>query len=427
MIRKIEIKNAFGIREQKLDFSIKNFHKSKDITNQILRDGDKAIALIPTFLAMNATGKTSLMKAITFALRFADKDEFTRQIGFYTYNNFLEGMKNIINTGEMSLDKNPGLEITNKLFKEISFAGSNSLMIDIDLIGNRKITIKLDDQSFYVILNDDVIDVTSLINEVIFNFEIPTTNYREVGDAFLARASQLIKEKEITFYKNINEASILKETLSASNLKSISLKQKTRFHIKSLIEKWGDDVVISLLRKIDTNIENVEFDLETSSFSIYLKGINIPISANNLSFGTQKVLEIFYKSGKILKNGGIMFVDEIENGLHQSLISLIVGIFSNETINQGNAQLLLTTHLPTIFNEIIYKHNAFIHDGNKFIKINEDAAISRTEKKDSMFIAKNYYNDHFWYDNNSNPKSTLSDLDINFLIDKMSNRIEGHV
>jgi AAA15 family ATPase/GTPase len=47
---------------------------------------------------------------------------------------------------------------------------------------------------------------------------------------------------------------------------------------------------------------------------------------------------------EILRNGCVMFVDELDRSLHALLVQELVGMFQNSNRNPGGAQLIFTTH-----------------------------------------------------------------------------------
>ena len=47
---------------------------------------------------------------------------------------------------------------------------------------------------------------------------------------------------------------------------------------------------------------------------------------------------------KVLSNGGILFVDELNARLHPLLVRTCIQMFLNPELNPDNAQLIFTTH-----------------------------------------------------------------------------------
>ena len=66
------------------------------------------------------------------------------------------------------------------------------------------------------------------------------------------------------------------------------------------------------------------------------------------SLGTVKLFTALPYLYNILESGGVLVIDELENGLHLSLAKEIIGLFTNEESNPNNAQLICTSHQPLL-------------------------------------------------------------------------------
>ncbi len=66
------------------------------------------------------------------------------------------------------------------------------------------------------------------------------------------------------------------------------------------------------------------------------------------SLGTVKLFTALPYLFDALESGGVLVIDEIENGLHLSLAREIIGLFSNESTNPKHAQLICTSHQPLL-------------------------------------------------------------------------------
>lgn len=74
------------------------------------------------------------------------------------------------------------------------------------------------------------------------------------------------------------------------------------------------------------------------------------------SIGTQKVLDIAGPIIDTMFNGGILFIDEIQNSLHTKLVTALVNFFVNNNI-ETNAQFIFTTHDVNILAEKILRRD----------------------------------------------------------------------
>lgn len=62
------------------------------------------------------------------------------------------------------------------------------------------------------------------------------------------------------------------------------------------------------------------------------------------SYGTLRIFALSAPIIDTLERGKILFVDEIDNGLHSDLLGAIVALFSSSEINKYGAQLIINTH-----------------------------------------------------------------------------------
>ena len=62
------------------------------------------------------------------------------------------------------------------------------------------------------------------------------------------------------------------------------------------------------------------------------------------SAGTLKMFSLYPFLMSIIKNGNVLFVDELNARLHPLLVRNIILLFANKETNPNNAQLIFTTH-----------------------------------------------------------------------------------
>ena len=80
----------------------------------------------------------------------------------------------------------------------------------------------------------------------------------------------------------------------------------------------------------------------------------VPTSGAPISFfadeslGTVKLFTALPYLFDVLETGGVLVVDELENGLHLSLAKEIISLFTNKLTNPNNAQLICTSHQPLL-------------------------------------------------------------------------------
>lgn len=86
------------------------------------------------------------------------------------------------------------------------------------------------------------------------------------------------------------------------------------------------------------------------------------------SLGTVKLFTALPYLFDVLENGGVLIVDEIENGLHLSLVKEIVNLFTNEITNPFNAQLICTSHQPLLLDGDFRRDQVWISTKDQYGK-----------------------------------------------------------
>ena len=66
------------------------------------------------------------------------------------------------------------------------------------------------------------------------------------------------------------------------------------------------------------------------------------------SLGTVKLFTALPYLFDVLEKGGVLIIDELENGLHLSLAKEIIKLFTSEKSNPHHAQLICTSHQPLL-------------------------------------------------------------------------------
>lgn len=105
----------------------------------------------------------------------------------------------------------------------------------------------------------------------------------------------------------------------------------------------------------------------------------------NESLGTVKLFTALPYLFDVLEAGGILFVDELENGLHLSLAREIIELFTNEETNPNHAQLICTSHQPLLLDGDYRRDQVWIASKDSYGKSSlhrlSEAKHSRTKVK----------------------------------------------
>ena len=84
------------------------------------------------------------------------------------------------------------------------------------------------------------------------------------------------------------------------------------------------------------------------------------------SNGTIKLLDILPTIFDTLGTGNILIVDEIENGLHPTVVKKMIELFYNPETNPYNAQLICTTHNILLIDEAVQRDEVWLMDKNAY-------------------------------------------------------------
>lgn len=151
-------------------------------------------------------------------------------------------------------------------------------------------------------------------------------------------------------------------------------KRKERTEIASLLSftninvlPFSDEIPLEVISFLDPTVEALYFDKRENKTLIHLrfKGkeeilLNNPIDLNlYLSSGTIKGIVTFSLAREILKSGGYLVMDEIENHFNKEIVSTLIRFFMDTRLNKNGGTLIFTTHYPELLDE--YDRNDSIH------------------------------------------------------------------
>lgn len=161
------------------------------------------------------------------------------------------------------------------------------------------------------------------------------------------------------------------------------------------------DLKIDLESKMDKHILN-EDDLDNKE--IIIKNIQVSVQSSHATYqnhekvdeidlpflkyesnGTVRMLRVLPAVFEILDSGGVLFIDEIENGLHPNLVKLLTGLFNSSKTNTRNAQLICTTHNTLLLNGV-RRDQVWFTDKNEYgeTKINRLSSFPNVRGNDNI-------------------------------------------
>ena len=158
---------------------------------------------------------------------------------------------------------------------------------------------------------------------------------------------------------------------------SSHINKKTGEHIKVVsmllftnmnVLPFSEGIPAEIISYLDPTIEKLNFEEKNEKPIIHLKFkgkeeivLNNAIELNNyLSSGTVKGMITFTLAQEVLKDGGYLIVDEIENHFNKEIVSTLIRFFMDGKINKNGGMLIFSTHYPELLDEYDRNDSIFI-------------------------------------------------------------------
>lgn len=278
-----------------------------------------------SFIGINASGKTTILKLISFVFRFLNNEP----IGNIECSEFLDGLNNNENA-EFEIYFYSENNTINRLHTVISRRDDKLIIVDETLYSKpvSKVTTKkglYEKDSFDKVLSRDV-NTDFLLDDV------------SIMVAYNKKNNGIIKFKDMLKYTNINQLSISEDC----PLELIAFFDPSIEYLK--VNKNGSDIDIKLKFKEKDEIVLNQF----SDLNRYL------------SSGTIKGINTFLSAIRTFKDGGYLVIDELENHFNQEIISTLIRFYMDKRVNPKGAVLIFSTHYSELLDEFERNDNVYI-------------------------------------------------------------------
>jgi AAA15 family ATPase/GTPase len=87
------------------------------------------------------------------------------------------------------------------------------------------------------------------------------------------------------------------------------------------------------------------------------QGKDILFDLDDESDGTRKIFSFAGPWIDTLRNGKVLFIDELHDSLHPHIVKFLVNLFHNTKTNPNNAQLVFTTHETSILDQDVFRRD----------------------------------------------------------------------
>ena len=98
-----------------------------------------------------------------------------------------------------------------------------------------------------------------------------------------------------------------------------------------------------------------------------------------LSSGTIKGIVTFTIAREILREGGYLLIDEIENHFNKEIVSTLIRFFKDKQLNKKGGVLFFSTHYPEILDEYDRNDSIFITRNNNITVENLCTILKRND------------------------------------------------
>ncbi len=348
MLKKIKISNFYSIgNEQEMSLAINAKDVLDDSARKHAKDG--YLNIVTCIIGPNASGKTNLLKAFGFLAWFVEK----------SYTSLKADEPIPIEPHQLHKEKPTKIEIE---FYQDSDLYRYIIQFNKERVVEEQLERRVErfTSVFKLIRDKNTVHIkTGNVLKLSENDEKRLKDRHNIS--FLSALIDLGYLPAITFFKNfvsnINQtghmrASILEEAFETSNIlynnkefmeEMLSFSNKVGLGIS---EFAFDEIT---LRKLENPQNTIKKNMLRCIHTSKDKKFSLPIYEE--SNGTQRSYYLFSKIIPILKSGGLVVFDEIEDGLHPYMAKQLISLFENKDTNPHNAQLIFITHQHLLLND----------------------------------------------------------------------------
>lgn len=161
----------------------------------------------------------------------------------------------------------------------------------------------------------------------------------------------------------------------------------------------GESIPTEIISLLDPTIEYITAEKVNDKVLTRLKfyGQTELVSFNPaelnayLSSGTVKGIRVFSDAVRVLRAGGYLIVDEIENHFNRELVASLLRLFTNKRTNPKGAVIIFSTHYPELLDELERNDSVFITRSNQGLTVdNLNSLLKRNDMKKSEVYQSNF-------------------------------------
>ena len=282
-----------------------------------------------SFIGLNASGKTTILKAISFVINLLNNEAL---------NNIKS--KEILND----------LSVSEKVTITSFFYNDNSVY-KLETVIAKKIN-PVDNEEKLIITEERLWE-------------------KDANKVKTKKSLFDFKDSDMRIERNEKEQFLLNDV---SVMIAINKEKQSNFPLRDML-MWTNHNMLNILGKfpkelltfLDPSIEYFKCDIRKKPADIRLKFyeseeiiLNNPSEIEKyLSSGTIKGINVFMNALLCFMEGGYLIVDELENHFNEEIVTTLVRFFMNPNVNRNGATLIYSTHYSELLDE--YDRNDCIY------------------------------------------------------------------
>jgi len=230
--------------------------------------------------------------------------------------------------------------------------------------------------------------IYSIVSERIWSKKTDEIIARKAMLDFDGKEPIMVRSGQEDFLSDDVSIMIALNKKTGENTRIVDLLLFTNINVLPFSEEIPPEVITYL----DPTVESLYFDEKDQKKIIRLKFkdkeeivLNNPLELNNyLSSGTVKGMIIFTLAKEVLQNGGYIVVDEIENHFNKEIVTTLMRFFMDSKLNKNGGTLIFSTHYPELLDEYDRNDSIYItRNRNGITAENLSSILKRNDIKKS--------------------------------------------
>lgn len=378
----------------KVTLSMEKGNGDENIDNIISKNNLNLLKTAAIYGA-NASGKSNLIKALTFAILFVrNSNNNTIGMRMPIINPFMFDVLAINSPSEFEFDF---------LFNDTRYKYAFSA--DATKVYTESLDVYYSQKATNIFTRTNTNEYTFPKNEESKLKSIETKNTE--NKLFLATATNWNYEKTkeaYLWFMNCIDTHLSFDDISKETLIEYSTNEDLKKFALSMLKEFDifiKDLKVSYEEKeMDTNMVNMFIPPAAKGKGVpMISNVNIEVihevvDENNNTYNIGMGLEYESEGTRILfslapflkyafEKSRVIVIDELEKSLHPTIVEYIIKMFNNKKINKSNSQLIFTTHATHLLNLELFRR-----DQIWFTEKNPKTAVSDLYPLDSFSVRK---------------------------------------